>query len=316
MITVSRAMNTPEQVSEAKLAKIRAVVDQLGYVPNRMAGGLKSARSRLVMALVPSLSSQVFTPTVQALTEALEQRGYHLMLGQSGYEDSREDHMLEAIIGRRPDGIVLTGVLHSQESRKRLIASGIPVVETWDYSPSPIDMLVGFSHDRVGEEVCTFLARQGRRHLALVTGSDARAMRRRDGFVRSAARLGLPPPRVAMIAAPATHANARVALAALLDAGPPLDAVFCSSDLVALGVLNELQSRGLSVPGAVAIVGFGDLAYAASMHPSLSTIRIDGARLGRLAAELIVQRAEGREVDEPVIDLGFELVERDSTGGG
>jgi LacI family gluconate utilization system Gnt-I transcriptional repressor len=110
-------------------------------------------------------------------------------------------------IGRRPDGIVLTGIMHSPEDRHRLIASGIPVVETWDYTPTPIDMLVGFSHDRVGEESAAISRARGRKRLAVISGDDDRARRRQKSFEQAAARLGLPIPQVELVPAPATHAS-------------------------------------------------------------------------------------------------------------
>ena len=156
-ISASRALNTPGQVSEELLRKVTEAVAHTGYVPNRVAGGLASARSRLVAVLVPTISGPVFLETINALTEALAAHGYQLMLGQSGYADSREDALLDAIIGRRPDGIVLTGIMRSPEGRRRLLAAGIPVVETWDFTPTPLDMLVGFSHVDVGRAVVAFL---------------------------------------------------------------------------------------------------------------------------------------------------------------
>ena len=160
-ITASRALNTPNQVSAEVLRKVSDAVARTGYVPNLLAGGLASTRSRLVAAVVPTIAGPVFLETVQSLTEALAERGYQLMLGQAGYAGAREDALLEAIIGRRPDGIVLTGIMHSAEGRRRLLASGIPVVETWDLTPTPIDMLVGFSHAEVGRAVAALPARQG-----------------------------------------------------------------------------------------------------------------------------------------------------------
>jgi LacI family gluconate utilization system Gnt-I transcriptional repressor len=154
-ITASRALNTPSRCPPKCARKVADAVARTGYVPNRLAGGLASTRSRLVAAVVPTISGPVFLETVQSLTEALAERGYQLMLGQSGYSGSREDALLEAIIGRRPDGIVLTGIMHSAEGRRRLLAAGIPVVETWDLTPTPIDMLVGFSHVEVGRAVAT-----------------------------------------------------------------------------------------------------------------------------------------------------------------
>jgi len=309
-ITASRALNTPEQVSEAVRKKVAEAIARTGYVPNILAGGLASARSRLVAAVVPTIAGPVFLETVQSLTGALAERGYQLMLGQSGYASNREDDLLGAIIGRRPDGIVLTGIVHSAEGRKRLLGAGIPVVETWDLTPTPIDMLVGFSHVEVGRAVARFLHGRGRRRLAVIAGDDERARRRLDAFQRAVAELGLDPARVVLVPAPTTLRSGRTALAELLDTGSVVDAVFCSSDLLALGVLTEAQARAVDVPERLAIVGFGDLDFAADLHPALTTVRVDGMAIGRQAAQFIVDRAEGREVAGRVVDIGFSIVER------
>ena len=312
-ITASRALNSPAQVSEAVRKKVAEAIARTGYVPNILAGGLASARSRLVAAVVPTIAGPVFLETVQSLTGALAEHGYQLMLGQSGYAGNREDALLGAIIGRRPDGIVLTGIMHSAEGRKRLLAAGIPVVETWDLTPTPIDMLVGFSHVDVGRTVAQFLHRKGRRRLAVIAGNDERAKRRQDAFESAAAGLGMAAVRTVVVPAPTTLRSGRAALAELIRSGAGVDAVFCSSDLLALGVMTEAQARGITVPGELAIVGFGDLEFAADLHPALTTVRIDGMGIGRQAARFIVDRAEGRPVEQRVVDIGFSIIERGTT---
>jgi LacI family transcriptional regulator, gluconate utilization system Gnt-I transcriptional repressor len=312
-ITASRAVNTPERVSDEVRAKVQEAIARTGYVPNRLAGSLASTRSRLVAAVVPTISGPVFLQTVQSLTEALAERNYQLMLGQSGYDGLREDALLEAIIGRRPDGIVLTGIVRSAESRRRLLACGIPVVETWDLTPTPIDMLVGFSHEEVGRAVAHFLCAKGRRRLGVVSGSDERARRRLAAFEEGARLLGMAAPKVVIVPAPTTLKSGREALADALRAEPDLDAVFCSSDLLALGVLTEARARGVAVPGQLAVVGFGDQDFAADLEPALTTVHINGAAIGRQAAQFIVERAEGRNIEQRIVDIGFKIVERASS---
>ena len=294
-MTVSRTLNHPEKVSPAALAKVREVVARTGFVPNGMARGLRSSKAKLVAAVLPTLVGPVFQETVRALSQALEERGYQLMIGQSGYDTSREDALLDAIIRRRPDGIVLTGIMHSPEGRRQLLASSIPVVETWDLTPTPIDMLVGFSHERIGQSVCHYLYSRGYRHPVLLSASDDRARRRIEGFQRMSRTLGQEPAPTHLVQAPST-----------------LNSVFCSSDLQALGVLIEAQARGIAVPRQLGVVGLGDLELAASLEPALTTVRIDGTRIGRTAAQYIVDRAEGRSVNEPIVDIGFEIIERAS----
>lgn len=311
-ITASRALNTPDQVSPEVRRKVADAVARTGYVPNLLAGGLASTRSRLVAAVVPTISGPVFLETVQSLTQALADRGYQLMLGQAGYEGSREDALLEAIIGRRPDGIVLTGIMHSTEGRRRLLASGIPVVETWDLTPTPVDMLVGFSHEKVGAAIAGFLHAKGYRHPAVVTGDDQRADLRRQGFTAAMADLGVATVPVHTVAAPTTLGSGRTALTALLTDAPHTDVLVCSSDALAHGVITEAHARGLRVPADLGVMGFGDLAFAQHTHPAITTVRIDGTAIGRQAARFIVERAKGIEVTQKVVDLGFSLIERDS----
>ena len=311
-ITASRALNHPDQVSEEVRDKVASAVQRTGYVPNRLAGSLASSRSRLVAAVVPTIVGPVFLETIQSLTQSLSDAGYQLMLGQTGYADSREDALLEAIIGRRPDGIVLTGVMHSVAGRKRLMAAGIPVVETWDLTRAPIDMLVGFSHEEVGRAVVEFLRRKGRKRLAIVSGDDERAQRRNQAFVAAARAARLPAVKVITVPAPTTLKSGRESLAQLLADPTLLDAVFCSSDLLALGVLTEAHSRGIHLPQQFSVMGFGDLDFAADTFPALTTVRIDGTRIGQQAARFIVDRAEGRAVAERIVDIGFSIVERES----
>ena len=317
-MSASRALNSPHQVSEKIREKVRVAVESTGYVANRVAGSLASRRSRLVAAIVPSIAGPVFQEMVQSLIGELAASGYQLMLGQSGYGTQEEDELLDAIIGRRPDGIVLGGVIPSVEGRRRLLASGIPVVETWDMVSSPIDMLVGFSHEVIAATVAHFLIERGYRQLAVVGGTHERATRRSAAFVEAAnTHAGKNGPAksvvVEAIPAPAGVRGGRDALASILERQPGTDAVFCSSDMLALGVLTEAQARGLAVPGELAVIGFGDLPFAADIAPSLTTVRVDGKAIGRCAARFIVQRAETDTPTDPVVDVGFSIVEREST---
>jgi LacI family gluconate utilization system Gnt-I transcriptional repressor len=316
-ITASRALNTPNAVSEQILKRVKLAVEQTGYVPNMLAGGLASRKSRLVAAVIPTISGNVFLEMVQSLTSSLAAYGYQLMLGQSGYEDSREDELLETIIGRRPDGVVLTGIMRSAQGRQRLLTSGIPVVETWDLTPNPIDMLVGFSHEKVGEAVARYLHARGKRRVATLSANDQRAKRRMKAFSDTAVALGMVLDGETevpgwLVSAPTNVGMGRAGLRELLARYPDIDALFCSSDMVALGVLTEAQAQGIAVPGRLAVVGLGDLSFSRDLQPALTTVRIDGARIGATAAKFIVDRSEEREVRDGIIDIGFSIVERDS----
>jgi LacI family transcriptional regulator, gluconate utilization system Gnt-I transcriptional repressor len=310
-ITASRALSNPGLVSDATIARVQKAVELTGYIPNLLAGGLKSKRSLMVAGVVPTISVPQFLPTVQALTEALDAAGYQLILGQSGYDHSREEKLLNTMISRRPDAIVVTGLVHSAQARDQLRRVGIPVVETWDLSDRPVDMMVGFSHVKVGSAVAGYFLAKGWQRVGIATGNDHRAMMRHDGFV---ATIGHSVP-TAVVHAPSNLELGRRALGELLAQDPKLEAIHCSSDGLAQGLMVEAQARGLRVPQDIAVCGLGGADFAAHLHPSLTTVHIDGAAIGRLAAQLVIDRCQVRPVAQPVVDVGFRIIERQSTGG-
>ena len=311
-ITVSRVLNRPEMVTPGTRELVRQVIERTGYVPNLLAGGLASRKTRFVAAVVPAISNQVFSESIQSLTDRMWESGYQVLLGTTGYPTSREENLLAAILSRRPDGIFLTGISHSVESHRRLAAARIPVVEAWDLTPTPVDMLVGFSHEKVGQAVAEYLLGRGYRQFGVISADDARAEVRRIEYQSVLEKHGIADVSTVLVPAPSNFRLGREGLARLLERGPLPQAVFCSSDTLAHGILTEARSRGLSVPGDLAIVGFGDLDFAAHTFPPLSTVRIDRPAIGRIAAEALLARIEGRPV-ERIVDIGFHVMERGTT---
>ncbi|RYF27991.1 MAG: LacI family DNA-binding transcriptional regulator [Comamonadaceae bacterium] len=310
-MTVSRALSTPDQVSPAVRERVREAVASSGYVPNLIAGALSSGHSRLVAALVPTISTLNLHPMLEALGSVLEPSGCQLLLGQTGYDNARLDGILETVLGRRPAGIVITGTLDSEPWRQRLRASGVPVVETWDLVADPIDMLVGFSHAQMARAVVRFLHAGGRRRLAFFGADDARSRARAQAFNAVALELGMPAPVLHSAPAPATLRSGREALTQLLQAdGPAVDGIFCNSDLMAMGVLIEAQRQGVAVPAQLAVVGCGDLSFSGDVEPALTTVHLDGQAIGTRAGQLLLDRLEGRDAPRGVWDLGFSIVER------
>jgi LacI family transcriptional regulator, gluconate utilization system Gnt-I transcriptional repressor len=314
-MTVSRALHRPELVSELTRDKVREAVRATGYVSNMLAGGLASNKSRLVAIFLPTIANSIFADTVQALMDRLTEAGYQTLLGLTGYSAEQEETLLEAVLGRRPDGIVLTGTLHTEASRLRLAQAGIPVVEAWDLSESPIDMLVGFSHEQVGEATARHLLDKGYRRFSVITISDPRGMRRCNSLIAELGRHGLSDIPIEVLQAPATLEVGREGLRRLLQRETPPDVVVCSSDTVAQGVLAEAASRGLRVPEDLAVMGFGDLSSAAQVHPALSTVSVDGSRIGLQVAQALLERfRHPADSQAPVrIDTGFRLIDRAST---
>ena len=120
LITASRALGNPALVTPKTIARVQQAVAATGYIPNRLAGSLKSRRSMAVACLVPSISVSQFLPTVQTLTDALAAEGYQLVLGLVGFDYAQEERLIETMIGRRVDGIVVAGLIRSAAARQLL----------------------------------------------------------------------------------------------------------------------------------------------------------------------------------------------------
>lgn len=110
-ITVSRVMNQPEQVKQKTLLKVRKAIEEIGYVPNLVAGALATSRSRLVAVFLPILTNPIFSDMFQVITDRLSSAGYQVLLGVSGYSAEAEQKQIQAILSRRPDGVILTGTV-------------------------------------------------------------------------------------------------------------------------------------------------------------------------------------------------------------
>jgi LacI family gluconate utilization system Gnt-I transcriptional repressor len=292
-ITASRALRLPAKVAPETRARVEAAVARLGYVPNLLAGALASARSRTVAILVPTLGSSMFAETIDGLTEALEARGYAILVAQSGYEAARERVALSALLGRRPEALVMVGSPADAASAmllERAVADGVRVVETWEKPKRAVDALVAFDNVAAGRMVAAHFAGARRKRLHFVGGGDRRAQARLAGFAAAAKAAGLPRPGHSLMTAPAAMEHA-AQLGASWRELP--DAVFAATDVHAAGLLDALTRRGVRVPQDVAIVGLGDLPFARHCRPSLSTVRVDGLAIGRRAAAVILGEAEG-----------------------
>ncbi len=310
-MTVSRVINTPDRVSPATAARVRVAIEQLGYVPNLIAGGLSSRRSRMVAAVVPTISHPMFAGLVQAFTDAMRQAGYQVMLSLSGYGRDDGDTLLRALLGRRPDGLLITGASHSAVAHQMLVEAAVPIVEIWDVVPSPIDMLVGFDHAEVGAAVARFYHERGFGRFATISADDQRALTRAEGFARAVQDNGGTIVGSTTLPAPSTIMAGRQALRDMLPALSGPTALFCSSDLLAFGAITEARLHTIVVPDQLAVCGFGNFELSAAAEPPFTTVNVEGTEAGTLAADFLLRRLSGeaaRTADR--VHVPFAIVER------
>jgi LacI family transcriptional regulator, gluconate utilization system Gnt-I transcriptional repressor len=297
-MTVSRVL-AGRSASEATRERVQRAIDELGYVADATAGALSSGRSEFVAVLVPSLSSSNFSDTVQGLTAALEPHGLQLLIGDTDYSLEREERLVRQLLRYQPRAIALTGAQHTQATQLLLQRADIPVVEMWDWPTDPVDMAVGFSNVKAAREMVRYLANKGYRRIGFIGGADdidRRGLDRLKGYQQEMKALGLGAARIVRLGeTPVTMSHGGPAIAELLARWPDTDAVMCVSDMSAFGAIMECQRRGLTVPGDIAIVGFGNFEVAACCHPAITTVSVDALGIGRRAGEVLLAALDARD---------------------
>lgn len=318
-ITVSRVIHHPDKVADTTRERVLAAIETTGYVPNRVAGSLASNQTRIIGALVPTVTNSIFADTIDGLTDELGAQGYQLLLGATGYSLGEETRLINAILAQRPAGIVVTGLQHEPAAETLLRAARIPVVETWNVDGRPIDMAVGFSNFNACHAMVERLVARGARCIGYVgapTLANDRAAQRVAGYRAAVTALGLEASDSLIYEGKFSFAAGAGRLRDLLASRPDVDAVFFGNDILALGALFECQRQGIRVPADLAIAGFDDVELAASVAPALTTVRIHRYEIGRQAAHKILERLQGDTTPPALSDLGFEIIERETTPDG
>ena len=317
-MTVSRALKDGGVVSPQTRARILQATEELGYVLDQSAGSLSSKRTGFVAAIVPSINNSNFSDTARGITDALEGTGLQLLLGYTDYSVQREEKLVESMLRRRPEGIILTGGQHTPRARKLLLAAGIPVIETWDVPARPIDQVVGFSNEDAMALLVLKLAEKGYKRFGYIGGTtdrDTRGSQRRAGFQRALRQLGLPSDRLISFGVPPISIEqGGQAVVSMLSRWPDTEVVICVSDLSAFGALMECQRRGLNVPRDVAIAGFGNYEVGEWSHPRITTVDVECYEIGRRAAlRLRASILGGADAAAGAIELTrIRVVERES----
>ena len=294
--------------------RIMKVASELGYVRNRAASALASARSMNIAVIIPSLGNSVFVDILNGIDKILRPRGYQMLLGVSHYSSEEEDALVRAYLAFDPDGIILPSVNYRESTRHLLEKARVPVVHLMELSNQSDVYCVGFSQEAAAEAMTEHLLRKGYRRIAFVASQlDSRTVARGRGCRDTLIRAGLyDPRRELMVPDPSSIPLGGRLLDRLLQQAPDTDAVFFCNDDLAQGGLFECLRRGISVPSQLAVAGFNDLAASAFTVPSLTTVATPRFEIGAQGANMLLGLIEGQTVARSSIDLGFELRPRES----
>lgn len=313
-MTVSRALRTPELVSDKLRDKIQKVIEDLGYIPNKAAGALASAQSYSIALILPSLldkSCALFLPSFQ---QTLNKAGYQLILGYSDYSSEQEENLLSTFLESRPAGVVLFGREHSDRTHQLLSTANMPVLEFAELNKDARYLNIGVDHFDVAKEATRHLLDLGCKNVGFIgaRGNHATLQRKLHGWQSAMIEHYLTPDHfLTTHEAPSSQLGAE-GLAKLLLRDASLDALVCTHEEIAIGALFECHRRVLKVPTDIAIVCLEGSSMAEYAYPSLTCAEIDYERMGLKAAEKLIHAIKGERVTA-ISDIGYKLKRRSSS---
>lgn len=313
--TVSRFLNTPNAVSAELRARIAAIIEEVGYIPDASARALSVRRTRTIGAIIPTVDNAMFAQGLQALQSYLASKDYLLLLSTNEYDLDIELKQARNLVSRGIDGLILRGDRHHEELRKLLAFQEIPFVNVGVYEPEKPYPSIGVDNAEAGRTITRHLVDLGHRRIGMVAAmqrNNDRAQARLRGVLEVLDEAGVPPPPEWIVQVDYKLDEARAAARHLLSRPERPTAVVCGNDVIAYGVLLEADKLGISVPGQVSVVGFDDLEWSRHLRPSLTTIHMPTDEIWRRAGEYLVHTLAGI----PAIrhhEVDFSLVVREST---
>jgi DNA-binding LacI/PurR family transcriptional regulator len=318
VMTVSKVMRDAPDISAATKGRIKLLAQQMGYVPDSLAQGLRTGATKLLGLVISTVTNPIFSRIVLALEERAHELGYDLILAQHHLKPEREEEVIRRLLARRVDGLILSPVYRlSQrapaydEIRARgtptvvlghpaLFCAGLPNVETEDLrsSASLTEHLIKLGHKRIA-------------FFAGPTASPA-AQERLEGYRHSMRDANIEIDDRLIFAAGNSIEDGAASALQMLNEGARPTAIQAFNDLVAIGAANVLLTQGMSVPGDISITGFGNILLSEHFRVPLTTVRQPKFRLGVAAMEVMEKLLRGEQVESRRLEA--ELIHRASVG--
>lgn len=314
-MTASRAMRGAQDVSETTRQKVEQIAREVGYVPNRIAGALASKKVNLVGVVVPSLNSSVFPEVLSGISSTLKTTALKPVIGVTGYDLQEEEEVIREMLSWRPTGVVIAGLEHNDAARKMLSNADCPIVEVMDVDGDPIKHCVGISHLEAGRKMARTILKAGYAKIGFVgtkMPQDFRAEKRLQGFELELKEAGVSLFDQELYSGVSSIETGNKLTEMLTQRSPELECIYFSSDVLSIGAYMYCLSKGLSVPGDLAIAGFNNLNLLKGLPKPLATTDAHRFEIGQKAAEIIMASQAPDSPSqvvklEPVVTTGQSL---------
>jgi LacI family transcriptional regulator len=313
--TVSRVISGKPYVSEAVRQRVLETIAKLDYRPSRVARSLRVQRSSIIGLIISDIQNPFFTSVVRAVEDVAQQRGYSVILCNSDEDVEKELTYIELMLAEQVSGMIVSPTASSNEMYRRLVELRVPVVAIdRRVEGVPMDMVVC---DNVGAAcaVVSHLIENGYRRIGAVLGSPdaSTGAERYQGYIEALAGHGLPLLPELVRNGPPRSQNGYALTLELLAQTPLPDAIFTGNNLLTIGALRAIYESNLRIPDDIAVAGFDEMDWMFLVKPALTVVMQPTYEMGRLAAELLLERIANPERPPQAVVLQPTIKVRESS---
>jgi LacI family transcriptional regulator len=311
--TISHVLSGNRPVSLATQARVREVIEALGYRPNPVARSLRTQRSHTVGLVIPDITNPYYPMLARGLQDVIAEAGYHVFVCSTDARAERELEFVTDLAERRVDGLFIAAFGADPELLGVPAARGIATVSLGARIDHPAVDVVDTDDADGAARATEHLIGLGHLRIGLIAGPPPIGQRRAGGYRRALEAADVPFAAELVQTGDWTRASGRPAMRALAALEEPPTAVFCANDLMAIGALDAARDLGLDVPRDLSLVGFDDIEAAALLTPALTTVLNPAHAVGEAAGRLLLERLSGSPTKRTVLHLPCTLIERAST---
>jgi LacI family transcriptional regulator, galactose operon repressor len=313
--TVSHVLNGTRHVNEKTVARVRAAIDRIGYRPHSIARALAGARTQSIGVAMSGISNPYLIDVISAIESEAAKHDHWLLLGDTHDEPERELQMVQELVQRRVDGLILVPSAGAETNALRYLATqSLPVVLVDRFLPVDVDQ-VGTENEEPTARLVEHLASIGHRRIAHIAGLEGLSTieERINGYRTGLHRSGLPIDDLVAYGAP-QYDPAKAAVQNMLDAADPPTAMVSGNNSTTIRVLRALRERGLTVPGDMALVAFDDFEWSDLFHPRLTVIAQPTREIGQKAVQLLLARLDNPDRPAESVRMPATFIHRESCG--
>lgn len=312
--TVSRVINNERYVSPKTREKVQRVLLETGFIPNANASSLTKKRTNTIAVVVPDLTNPFFTEIIRGIEEQAAARKIAVIVSNTDEDLDKERRALRFLREKRVDALIIASAAKYGKHITSCVSEDTPIV-LLDRQPKGLKADLVRSDDHRGAQMLVdYLVGSGHRKIGFIKGKDgiSTAKLRLEGYLQALEKQGLEPDEELIVQGDFKQEGGREGMLKLLALASPPSCVITSNNLEAIGALTAIRQRGLSVPEDISLVCFDDLELASQVYPFLTVVAQPVRTMGSVAAQLVLERLDGKAQKPREVVMQMALLERRS----